>query len=165
MLRGQVYMANLSGEGSVQGGLRPVIIIQNDTGNKFSPTIICVAVTTKLSKKQLPTHVFLPKEVGFKFDSCALAEQIFTLDKSQLTGELLLTVPQKYMEQIDKALCVSFGIPVETLHKPVADMSMVKSLLSMLTSGKASKRGLWDVFVSYCKSFNLDHEQISHQFA
>ena len=107
--RGDVYFASLGYcTGSEQGGERPVIIIQNNKGNTFSPTVL-VACITKRRKKNLPTHVILPKELGFEYDSVVMTEQIKTLDKSRI-GNFVCHVPDEYMEMVDKSLKVSFGM-------------------------------------------------------
>ena len=108
--RGQLYYADLSPViGSEQGGIRPVLILQNDVGNKFSPTVIAAATTSRLTKAKLPTHIALEKD---KFclpkDSIVLLEQIRTLDKSRLLdyiGEL----PSETMNRVNTALLISLG--------------------------------------------------------
>lgn len=107
--RGDVYMADLGqGVGSEQGGSRPVVIVQNDTGNHFSPTVIVAAMTSKAdSKAKLPTHFTLQ---GFtQLPSLVLCEQVRTLDKQRL-GEHLGRLTQKEIQQLDYALAVSFGL-------------------------------------------------------
>lgn len=108
--RGEIYFADLSPViGSEQGGIRPVLIVQNDIGNKYSPTIIAAAVTSKLNKSKLPTHIELPKSVGLNKESVVLLEQIRTIDKRRLKdkiGELTPTLMQK----VNDAILVSFGI-------------------------------------------------------
>ena len=90
--RGELYYADLSPVvGSEQGGIRPVLVVQNDVGNKYSPTIIAAAVTSKINKAKLPTHIELPSAYGLAKDSVILLEQIRTLDKRRLKeriGEL-----------------------------------------------------------------------------
>lgn len=110
IIRGEIYFADLSPiVGSEQGGLRPVLIVQNDIGNKYSPTVIVVAITSQLSKAKLPTHVELgAKEFNLPKDSVALCEQIRTIDKRRLK-EKLSTLNLEKMKQIDKALLVSLG--------------------------------------------------------
>jgi len=108
--RGQLYYADLSPVvGSEQGGIRPVLILQNDVGNKFSPTVIAAATTSKLTKAKLPTHIALEKEkYCLPKDSIVLLEQIRTLDKSRLLdyiGEL----PTETMNKVNVALMVSLG--------------------------------------------------------
>lgn len=113
VFRGNIYYADLNGgvTGSEQGGTRPVLIIQNDTGNKYSPTAICVAITSKLDKAKLPTHLDLPKDV-YNFlqkDSVILFEQIRTIDKSRLK-EFIGSLDEKDMEKADKCLKISLAL-------------------------------------------------------
>lgn len=110
MKRGDVYQANLDPViGSEQGGIRPVVIIQNDRGNRYSPTVIVVAVTTRRKKPQLPVHVLLTQEEsGLKEDSIVLTEQVRTLEKTRLT-RYLGTVTAQAMKRIDRALGMSIG--------------------------------------------------------
>lgn len=108
--RGEVYYANLSPVvGSEQGGYRPVIILQNDIGNKYSPTVIVAAITSKTDKKALPVHVSVPNEFGLEENSVILLEQIRTIDKMRLEG-LVGTVDEKTLNQTEKALNLSFDI-------------------------------------------------------
>lgn len=109
--RGEVYYADLSPViGSEQGGLRPIVILQNDIGNKYSPTIIAAATTTKLTKAKLPTHIELDSEdVCLPRDSIILLEQIRTIDKSRLR-EKLGTLSAEVMDKINNALIISLGI-------------------------------------------------------
>ena len=113
--RGQLYYADLSPVvGSEQGGIRPVLILQNDVGNKFSPTVIAAATTSKLNKAKLPTHIALEKEkYCLPKDSIVLLEQIRTIDKSRLLdyiGEL----PTDIMNKVNTALMVSLGFFANT---------------------------------------------------
>ena len=106
--RGQVYYADLSPViGSEQGGMRPVVIIQNDIGNAHSPTTIVACVTSVQTKKKLPTHVDIPL---FK-DSIILAEQIKTIDKQRLKN-LIAEVSTDTMAQVDKAIKISLGVEI-----------------------------------------------------
>lgn len=109
--RGEIYYANLSPvTGSEQGGVRPVVILQNDCGNRHSPTVIVAAITTQQQKSALPTHVFLPKtETGLAHDSVALLEQVRTLDKHRLQNRLTALQPAR-MRQIDQAAAISLGL-------------------------------------------------------
>lgn len=108
--RGDVYYANLSpSEGSEQGGSRPVVIVQNNLGNKHAPTTIVVPLTSRLAKKPLPTHIEVGTSCGLLCDSVALCEQIRTIDKSRLTTKLGL-VDGATMDSIDKALKISLGL-------------------------------------------------------
>lgn len=105
--RGQIYYADLSPvQGSEQGGLRPVLIVQNDRGNKYAPTTIVVPLTSKMTKHRLPTHC-LTKVTGIM--SLILCEQVRTADKSRLK-EYVCTLPPADMEKVDKALAISLGI-------------------------------------------------------
>ncbi len=109
--RGELYYADLSPVvGSEQGGIRPVLVVQNDVGNKFSPTIIAAAVTSKINKAKLPTHIELPSNsYGLNKDSVILLEQLRTLDKRRLRekiGELSFDT----MNKVDKAILISLGL-------------------------------------------------------
>lgn len=108
--RGELYYADLSPVvGSEQGGVRPVLVVQNDVGNKYSPTVIAAAVTSKINKAKLPTHIELPVgEYGLVKDSVILLEQIRTLDKRRLK-ERIGALPQGTMSKVDKAILISLG--------------------------------------------------------
>jgi len=110
-IRGEIYTADLDPVvGSEQGGLRPVLIVQNNVGNRYSPTVIVLALTSQLQKARLPTHVLIPaSQHGLEKDSVVLAEQVRTLDKRRLKQRIGLLSPS-YMEQVTHALCVSLGI-------------------------------------------------------
>jgi mRNA interferase MazF len=108
--RGDIFYADLSPVvGSEQGGHRPVLIIQNDIGNYHSPTVIVAAITCKIEKAKLPTHVEISKSYGLEKDSVILLEQIRTIDKRRLTS-LVTTVPEEIMKKVDKALRISLGL-------------------------------------------------------
>ena len=116
-LRGQLYYADLSkGVGSEQEGYRPVLIIQNDVGNKYSPTVIVAAVTSKVGvKPKLPTHYFIEANtVGLTAPSIVLLEQLRTLDKRRLR-EKMGRLDTELMEKVDSAIAVSFGLPNDRL--------------------------------------------------
>ncbi|HGZ9482312.1 TPA: type II toxin-antitoxin system PemK/MazF family toxin [Staphylococcus aureus] len=109
--RGDVYLADLSPvQGSEQGGVRPVVIIQNDTGNKYSPTVIVAAITGRINKAKIPTHVEIEKK-KYKLDkdSVILLEQIRTLDKKRLKEKLTYLSDDK-MKEVDNALMISLGL-------------------------------------------------------
>ena len=110
--RGDIYYADLSPVvGSEQGGVRPVLIIQNDTGNRYSPTVIAAAITSQTGKAKLPTHIDLPDHsCGLSRDSVVLLEQVRTLDKKRLR-EKMGHVEENVMEKVDLAIAVSFGLP------------------------------------------------------
>lgn len=108
--RGELYYADLSPVvGSEQGGVRPVLIVQNDVGNKYSPTIIAAAVTSRMNKAKLPTHIELPPAFGLAKDSVILLEQVRTIDKKRLK-ERIGELPQSTMKRVDKAILISFGV-------------------------------------------------------
>jgi len=109
--RGDVFFADLSPVvGSEQGGTRPVLVIQNDIGNRFSPTVIVAAITAQIQKAKLPTHVEIDAErYGFERDSVILLEQVRTIDKSRLTDKIT-HLDEQLMERVDEALEVSFGL-------------------------------------------------------
>lgn len=109
--RGDIYYADLSPVvGSEQGGLRPVLIVQNDTGNKHSPTVIAAAITSQINKARLPTHIELEaKSYGLTRDSVVLLEQIRTLDKRRLK-ERMGKLDHRLMDRVDNAIAVSFGL-------------------------------------------------------
>ena len=109
--RGDIYFADLSPVvGSEQGGMRPVLLVQNDTGNRHSPTVIAAAITSQTGKARLPTHISLSgRSAGLNRDSVILLEQIRTLDKSRLR-ERMGRVDAGTMSAVDEALAVSFGL-------------------------------------------------------
>ncbi len=109
--RGDVYFADLSPVvGSEQGGFRPVLIIQNNIGNRFSPTVIVAAITAQIQKAKLPTHVEISaSEYGMERDSVVLLEQIRTLDKQRLT-EKITHLDEELMKRVNEALQISLGL-------------------------------------------------------
>ena len=109
--RGEIYYADLSPVvGSEQGGVRPVLNIQNDVGNRFSPTVIAAAITSQKDKTRLPTHIQLnSRDCGLARDSVVLLEQVRTIDKRRLK-ERMGKVEDPYMDQVDHALSISFGL-------------------------------------------------------
>ncbi len=116
--RGDIYYADLSPVvGSGQGGLRPVLIIQNDVGNRYSPTVIAAAITSRMSKTKLPTHIDVYAErAGLARDSIVLLEQLRTLDKRRLR-EKLGHLDDQMMAEIDTAIAVSLGlVPRSTVY-------------------------------------------------
>ena len=114
--RGDIFYADLSPVvGSEQGGVRPVLIVQNDTGNRHSPTVIAAAITSQTAKARLPTHIELSaKSYGLPKDSVVLLEQIRTLDKRRLRGHMG-RVDDELMQRVDEAIAVSFGLHSERL--------------------------------------------------
>ena len=109
--RGDIYYADLSPVvGSEQGGVRPVLIIQNDVGNKYSPTVIATAITSQINKAKMPTHIELDaNEYGLSKNSVVLAEQIRTIDKRRLK-EKIGNIDEKLMTRVNEALEISFGL-------------------------------------------------------
>jgi mRNA interferase MazF len=109
--RGDVFFADLSPVvGSEQGGVRPVLVIQNDIGNRFSPTVIVAAITAQIQKAKLPTHVEMEAAAhGFDRDSVVLLEQIRTIDKQRLTDKIT-HLDDETMRKVDDALLISVGL-------------------------------------------------------
>ena len=114
--RGEIYYADLSPVvGSEQGGVRPVLIVQNDVGNRHSPTVIAAAITSRREKAKLPTHIDVQAATcGLTKDSVVLLEQIRTLDKRRLR-EHMGRVDETMMKQVDTAIAVSFGLHPDTM--------------------------------------------------
>lgn len=109
--RGDIFYADLSPVvGSEQGGVRPVLIVQNDTGNKYSPTVIAAAITSQINKAKLPTHIEISaQEYGLSKDSVILLEQIRTIDRKRLR-EKIGHLDDELMTKVNEALSVSFGL-------------------------------------------------------
>ena len=109
--RGDIYYADLSPViGSEQGGVRPVLIVQNDIGNKYSPTVIAAAITSQINKAKMPTHIEIDaKEYGLTKDSVILLEQIRTIDKKRLK-EKIGKADQLLIKKVNEALLISFGL-------------------------------------------------------
>lgn len=109
--RGDIFYADLSPViGSEQGGIRPVLIVQNDIGNKYSPTVICAAITSQINKAKLPTHIEInSQEYDLIKDSVVLLEQIRTIDKKRLK-EKICHLEKDLMEKVNKGLEISLGL-------------------------------------------------------
>ena len=109
--RGDIYLADLGkGYGSEQGGIRPVLVVQNNKGNKYSTTLLVACITSKAhSKNHLPTHYIIPKDVGLKYDSMVMMEQIKVIDESRIIKFIGKLTP-RFMKLIDKRLMISFGL-------------------------------------------------------
>ena len=117
--KGDIYLANMDpAQGSEQGGVRPVLIIQNNKGNKYSPTTIVACLTSRVySKATLPTHYLLPTDIGLKYPSMVMLEQIFTIDKTRLIKRI--TRINKYdMQRIEMQIKKSFDIRPRKRRKP-----------------------------------------------
>ena len=110
--RGDIYYADLRPVvGSEQGGIRPVLIIQNDVGNRHSPTVICAAITSKMNTAKLPTHIVLSKsKCDIVKDSVILLEQLRTIDKKRLKDKVC-HLDTEMLEKVNKALCISLDLP------------------------------------------------------
>lgn len=113
--RGDIFYADLSPVvGSEQGGLRPVLIVQNDVGNRYSPTVIAAAITSRMTKTRLPTHIDIyASDAGLSKDSVVLLEQIRTIDKQRLK-EKMGHLSERMMAEVDEALSVSFGLSAQS---------------------------------------------------
>ena len=109
--RGDIYYADLSPVvGSEQGGIRPVLILQNDIGNKYSPTVIVAAITSQINKSKLPTHLSIrADQFGIAKDSVVLLEQLRTIDKKRLR-EKVCHIDSQNMKKVDSALKISLGL-------------------------------------------------------
>lgn len=109
--RGDIYYADLSPViGSEQGGIRPVLVVQNDVGNKYSPTVIAAAITSQINKAKLPTHIEVDaQQYGLSKDSVILLEQVRTIDKKRLK-EKIGRLDDELMEKVNYALSISFGL-------------------------------------------------------
>ena len=110
--RGDIYYADLSPVvGSEQGGIRPVLVIQNNIGNRHSPTIICAAITSKMNKAKLPTHIEIStRDYNIVKNSVILLEQIRTIDKQRLK-EYVCHIDSAIKKKVDEAICVSLNLP------------------------------------------------------
>ena len=118
--RGEIYYADLSPVvGSEQGGVRPVLIVQNDVGNKYSPTVITAAITSQKEKSKLPTHIEInAQNCGLAKNSVVLLEQIRTIDKKRLK-ERMGMLDEDAMYQVNSALSISFGLGAESINRYV----------------------------------------------
>ncbi|MFA7099942.1 MAG: type II toxin-antitoxin system PemK/MazF family toxin [Eubacteriales bacterium] len=111
--RGDIYYADLSPViGSEQGGVRPVLIVQNDVGNRYSPTVIAAAITSQTGKARLPTHIEIGSDAGLSKSSVVLLEQIRTIDKRRLKDKMG-HLSESTMQQVNEAINVSFGLSGE----------------------------------------------------
>ena len=114
--------------GSEQGGVRPVLIIQNDIGNRFSPTVIVAAITAQIQKAKLPTHVEVKADKhGLEKDSVILLEQIRTLDKQRLTDRIT-KLDDEMMAKVDRAIEISLGIGFKNLYGDMMTMMIILKL-------------------------------------
>ena len=125
--RGDIYYADLSPVvGSEQGGLRPVLIIQNDVGNRYSPTVIAAAITSRMGKTRLPTHIDIyADKAGLAKDSVILLEQVRTLDKRRLK-EKMGHLDDDMMNSVNTAIAVSFGLDASAIS-PISQATAAPS--------------------------------------
>ena len=131
--RGDIFYADLSPVvGSEQGGIRPVLILQNEVGNWFSPTVIIAAMTARGGKAHLPTHVPVGTDSGLRRPSLVLAEQVRTIDKSRLLERVGMLPPEK-QEQVDRALRISFALSPQREEEP--EWTQEESSITMGCSG------------------------------
>lgn len=132
--RGDIFYADLSPVvGSEQGGLRPVLIIQNDVGNRYSPTVIAAAITSRMGKSRLPTHIDIHADrVGLAKDSVILLEQIRTLDKRRLK-EKMGHLDGAVMTRVNNAIAVSFGLGETVGSEHFSDQSNASATASIAT--------------------------------
>ncbi|MDD2586592.1 MAG: type II toxin-antitoxin system PemK/MazF family toxin [Syntrophomonadaceae bacterium] len=109
--RGEIYFAQLNPViGSEQGGIRPVLVVQNDIGNQYSPTTIILAITSQINKAKLPTHIEINSEgYGLERDSVILSEQIRTIDKTRLKQRISV-LDEETMDKVEQALMISLGL-------------------------------------------------------
>ena len=138
--RGDIYYADLSPVvGSEQGGIRPVLIVQNDVGNKFSPTVIAAAITSQKDKTKLPTHIQLDaQDTGLSKNSIVLLEQVRTLDKKRLK-ERMGRLDETSMELVNHALSVSFGLNMGESRRKEATHALQRTGRNRQTDGKTGK--------------------------
>lgn len=174
--RGDIFYSDLSPTvGSEQGGMRPVVIIQNNTGNKYSPTVIVAAITSQITKAKLPTHVELKaKEYGLIKDSVVLCEQVRTLDKKRLKTKIGHISNEK-MNQIDKATEVSVGLKIQQPIIKTIDLTYIRDSIDTINEiteeyeiyhTESAKRIMDSCIVrlfKYCKKNNIDAKSIELQ--
>lgn len=109
LIKGQIWFARLTGEGSVQNNIRPVIVFQNDMASKYSPVVTVIPMSSRVNKKML-THVFIDKNVGMPVDSIALCEQIQTIDRKQMMEFANVGLNGSYLNEIKKGVMIQLGI-------------------------------------------------------
>lgn len=167
--RGEIYYADLGqGAGSEQKGLRPVLVIQNDVGNKFSPTIIVAAITSKTEKRRMPTHVAInAKKYGLPEDSVVLLEQIRTIDKSRL-GMKIGALSNSVMDEIDRSSKISIGLSDARfndryIYEKIQEINELNSIIEKYKSNNSDlmmeeleKISLVGDIINYCKEFSVN---------
>jgi len=144
IFRGQVYFTDLGQRtGSEQSGMRPVIIVQNDIGNRNSPTVIVVPITSQIKREDMPTHISLRKSFGLDEDSIALCEHVDTIDKQRLL-DYIGHISTIELRHIDRALAISVGL-VEKYNKP-----WINGLRPELRSEVSDKEPADEMFLCLC---------------
>lgn len=173
MLRNDIHWIDLGivENSSRQGGVRPCIVLSNNLACKYSPVILVSPITSKLSKKRLPTHVMIGQESGLNKDSVVLLEQVITVDKEKV-GDYIGTVPRNKIYEIDRALMISGGIDTQKQITNVIDRDRLDNLISLIkdTEKKISwtddeyfkkvKRGLLNELKNYCVSCGANYSNI-----
>ena len=155
--------------GSEQGGERPVVVIQNNLGNEYNPTIIVAPLTKKLKKKKLPMHIFIPKNSILRFDSQILLEQTRTIDKSRIVN-YLGSLNDYQIQLIDNALIETFGGNVDDLNNKTTHILFKKEQISQRTidkmikdsnkNVKCIKEGYFTDYILLCGRCNIDNYQV-----
>lgn len=168
--RGDIHYANLgSNIGSEQGGRRPVLIIQNNIGNKFSPTVIIASITSRTGKAKIPTHVGIDAyRYGLPANSVVLLEQIRTIDKSRLENKIG-QLDTETMNYIDKSLKISLGVEdirfdERYIHEQIGEIKRLNCLILKykykpnvdLTMEELEKISIMGDIINYCKNFGVD---------
>lgn len=150
--RGDIYYADLSPVvGSEQGGVRPVLIVQNDVGNRFSPTVIAAAITSQRDKTNLPTHIALHAErTGLQKDSIVLLEQVRTIDKHRLK-EKMGKLDDDAMQRVNEAIGISFGLYDTYKQRPKKPRRF----------GKAPSGAVCTLFVFLCVPFKVQKQDFA----
>lgn len=160
--RGEIYFVELpSASGSVQGGKRPVLVIQNDLGNKYSNNIIVCSLTTKVGKRELPTHVRVGLEEGLRYESDVQCESIITLDKRLVSFDsYITTLSEEKMQEVERALQISLGIfaPQKQQEVTEVDMTIIHDIHEMIKTRKVTMGNIVSVFKRLCKSYNVSDE-------
>lgn len=158
--RGEIYFVELpSTSGSVQSGKRPVLVIQNDLGNKYSNNVIVCSLTTKVGKRELPTHVRVGLEDGLRYESDIQCESIITLDKRLVSFDsYITTLSEEKMQEVERALQISLGIFAPQPMVTEVDMTIVHDIHEMIKTRKVTMGNIVSVFKRLCKSYNVSDE-------
>ena len=171
--RGEIYYVKLVKQdptSSIQSGIRPIVIVQNNYGNRFSPTIIAVPLTTSLKKIHQPTHVIIEaSRPGLSRTSMVLAEQVLTVNKVDITGDLIHTLSEEKMVEIDEALMVSLSIGTEQVTvdenyiiSMLNDIRTLESNIRAATSDsklrlEGERQGTLRALKRYCSKHKVDY--------